>query len=95
MTQDQIDEMIANNLKTIRKYTKHKIGIDLKGNPLVKKITLKEVAEKILNVKFQQLQKFESGENKIKASQLKLLADFYQIPIQQIYQPINTYEKII
>ena len=90
MTEQEINKTIATNLRIIRENTfRHKNSYKKIRR---KKITQKETA-KVLNVTFQQIQKYELGKNEISSAKLKILADFFQVPIQDIYSPIEDYTK--
>jgi len=41
------------------------------------------------------MQKFEKGTNQVSSAKLKLLADFLEVPVQDLYKPIKTYYREI
>lgn len=67
--QDKLNHLIGSNLQYIRK---------LKG------FTLKKLAEK-LSVKFQQVQKYESGKNQMCAFRLWKTAQVLEVPINAFF----------
>ena len=44
---------------------------------------------KVLDVTFQQIQKFERGDNRISGSQLYTLAQFFDVPIGTLFPPLR------
>ena len=87
-----INETISHNLKIIRNNTYYVYYG--KSGTLRKRVTLMQVA-KALGVTFQQIQKYEKNKNTVSASKLKVLADYFEVPIQDLYEPIGTYNKDI
>lgn len=87
-----INETISHNLKIIRKNTYN--VVDGKNGKLRKRITQMQVAKE-LGVTFQQIQKYEKNKNTVSASKLKVLADYFEVPIQDLYEPIGTYNRDI
>ena len=67
-----INSVIAQNIKTIR--LKHKFS-------------QKDIAD-MLDMSFQQVQKYESGVNRISASNLFLLSQSLRIPIEDFFNGI-------
>ena len=92
MTEKEINETISNNLWTVRNNT-YKI-VQVKDKLKKKRLTQTEVGEAI-KVTFQQIQKFEKGKNNIGSAKLKILADYFKIPVGDMYEPISTYYKEI
>ena len=92
MTEKEINETISSNLWTVRNNT-FKL-IQVKDKLKKKRLTQTEVGEAI-NVTFQQIQKFEKGKNNIGSAKLKILANFFDIPVGDMYEPISTYYKEI
>ena len=92
MTEKEINETISNNLWTVRNNT-FKL-VQVKDKLKKKRLTQTEVGEAI-KVTFQQIQKFEKGKNNIGSAKLKILADYFNIPVGDMYEPILTYYKEI
>jgi transcriptional regulator with XRE-family HTH domain len=44
---------------------------------------------KVLDVTFQQIQKFEKGDNRLSGSQLYTLAKFFNVPIATLFPPLH------
>jgi transcriptional regulator with XRE-family HTH domain len=91
MTEQQINETIANNLFLIRNNTFKVIHGKKKYR---KRLTQTDVGKSI-GVTFQQMQKFEKGTNQVSSAKLKLLADFLKVPVQNLYKPIKSYYREI
>jgi transcriptional regulator with XRE-family HTH domain len=92
MTETEINQTISNNLWTIRNNT-YKL-VQVKDKIKKKRLTQTEVG-KAINVTFQQIQKFEKGINNIGSAKLKILANFFGLPVGDMYEPIETYHKEI
>lgn len=92
MTETEINQTISNNLWTIRNNT-YKL-VQVKDKIKKKRLTQTEVG-KAINVTFQQIQKFEKGINNIGSAKLKILADYFDVPVGDMYEPIETYHKEI
>lgn len=92
MTETEINQTISNNLWTIRNNT-YKL-VQVKDKIKKKRLTQTEVG-KAINVTFQQIQKFEKGVNNIGSAKLKILADYFDVPVGNMYEPITTYHKEI
>lgn len=88
MTEKEINKVIAENLWIIRKNT-YRINKGKKRH-----LTQTEVG-KAMNCTFQQIQKYEKGRNQVSSAKLKILADYFQVPVQNMYVPIKTYYKEI
>ena len=56
------------------------IGSRLRAQRLTRKLSQEELAES-LGISFQQVQKYESGTNRISASRLKEISDILRVPI--------------
>jgi transcriptional regulator with XRE-family HTH domain len=67
---DEIDLVISRNLKKIRH---------------IRRLNLSDVAPYV-GVTYQQLQKYESGKNRISAGRLYKLSKFYEIQIQDFFK---------
>ena len=90
-------ELIGKNLKYLRKRTFKEIRN--KNNKLVlKRLVQKELAKEVLNVTFQQIQKYEKGVNRLCALKLYKLSKFFGIPMEYFFdnQFINrqSYTKV-
>ena len=68
----EIDSLIGQRLRAIRLKRGH---------------TQRDLGE-VLDVTFQQIQKFERGENRISGSQLYTLARFFNVPISTLFPPL-------
>ena len=92
MTETEINKTIADNLATIRKNTFRMV----QGKKKLKRkhLTQTEVGNAI-NVTFQQVQKFEKGKNNISSAKLKILANFFGVPVGNMFEPMETYYKEI
>lgn len=91
-TTTEIHQIISNNLWTIRNNT-YKL-VQVKDKIIKKRLTQTEVG-KAINVTFQQIQKFEKGINNIGTAKLKILANFFDVPVGDMFEPIETYHKEI
>jgi transcriptional regulator with XRE-family HTH domain len=90
MTEQEINQTIADNLVKIRRNTYHyKMHM---GKLRKKFITQTEVAKK-LNITFQQITKYESGQNQVSCAKLKMIADYFDVPIEKFFTPIETYYR--
>ena len=92
MTETQINQIIADNLKIIR--TNTFLYKESYSKVRRKCLTQVQVAA-AMNCTFQQIQKYEKGINQVSSAKLKILADYFQVPIQDMYKPINTYHREI
>lgn len=92
MEEYRLNKIIASNLRTLRKNTFRKYTDPRSGKIRTRKLTQKQVGESI-NVTFQQVQKYELGTNNIGSAKLKLLADFFNIEIGAMFEPIKTFNK--
>lgn len=92
MTITEINKIIADNLKKIR--TNTFLYKESYSKVRRKCLTQVQVAE-AMNCTFQQIQKYEKGTNQVSGAKLKILADYFQVPIQDMYKPINTYYREI
>jgi len=55
-----------------------------------RRITQTELADAI-GLTFQQIQKYEKARNRISASKLVQIADFFEVDIAEIFLPVQTY----
>lgn len=62
------------------------IGKNLKKLRLSKKMKQKDVGE-ILHVSYQQIQKYESGKNRLSAEDIFLLKEYFKVPFDNFYHP--------
>jgi len=96
--ENNLVNQVAKNLRFLRtrtfKETKNK------NNELVfKHIRQEQLAKEVLNVTFQQIQKYETGLNKIDAIKLYKLAKYFEVPMEiffdeKLSEKIN-YTKVI
>lgn len=68
------------------------IGLQLRKLRKAKKITLEEVADE-LRMTYQQVQKYETGRNRISASTLLCIATHLNYPIEDFFQLAIEYLK--
>jgi transcriptional regulator with XRE-family HTH domain len=66
---EKIDITLAKNIKTIRK---------------LKSISQGKLSE-ILGVSYQQIQKYETGKNRIPSAKVKMIADYFNIDINSLF----------
>ena len=66
---EKIDITLAKNIKTIRK---------------LKSISQGKLSE-ILGVSYQQIQKYETGQNRIPSAKVKMIADYFNIDINSLF----------
>ena len=64
------------------------IGQSLKRTRLESGVTTQEIA-KLLHISFQQIQKYEKGQNKIPSSSLFLVSKFLDVQINSFFKNIN------
>jgi len=92
MTENQINEILASNLRTLRTNTfrlvKAKKGLNKKP------VTQTQVG-KYMNCTFQQIQKYEKGANQLSASKIYKLSEFFEIPVGRWFTPIEQFYKEI
>ncbi len=65
------------------------IGARIKGRRIALKISQTTLAESI-GVRFQQVQKYESGANRVSASRLLMIAETLGVPISYFFQGLDT-----
>ena len=61
------------------------IGARIKGRRIALKISQTKLAEAV-GVRFQQVQKYESGANRVSASRLLMIAETLSVPISYFFQ---------
>lgn len=64
------------------------IGARIKGRRIALKISQTKLAESV-GVRFQQVQKYESGANRVSASRLLMVAETLGVPISYFFQGIE------
>lgn len=65
------------------------IGARIKGRRIALKISQTTLADSI-GVRFQQVQKYESGANRVSASRLLMIAETLGVPISYFFQGLDT-----
>ena len=65
------------------------IGARIKGRRIALKISQTTLAESI-GVRFQQVQKYESGANRVSASRLLMIAETLGVPISYFFQGLDS-----
>ncbi|MEP5155621.1 helix-turn-helix domain-containing protein [Planktotalea sp.] len=65
------------------------IGARIKGRRIALKISQTTLAEAI-GVRFQQVQKYESGANRVSASRLLMIAETLGVPISYFFQGLDS-----
>ncbi|MGB7317889.1 MAG: helix-turn-helix domain-containing protein [Planktotalea sp.] len=65
------------------------IGARIKGRRIALKISQTTLAESV-GVRFQQVQKYESGANRVSASRLLMIAETLGVPISYFFQGLDT-----
>ncbi|WP_375266434.1 helix-turn-helix domain-containing protein [Planktotalea sp.] len=65
------------------------IGARIKGRRIALKISQTKLAEAV-GVRFQQVQKYESGANRVSASRLLLIAETLGVPIAYFFQGLDS-----
>ena len=65
------------------------IGARIKGRRIALKISQTKLAEAV-GVRFQQVQKYESGANRVSASRLLLIAETLGVPISYFFQGLDS-----
>jgi transcriptional regulator with XRE-family HTH domain len=75
---------VAKNSNLIDKY----VGSRVRMRRMMLDLTQTEVAQAV-GVTFQQLQKYEKGDNRISASRLQLLSDVLQAPIAFFFEGLS------
>ncbi len=65
------------------------IGARVKGRRIALKISQTKLAEAV-GVRFQQVQKYESGANRVSASRLLLIAETLGVPISYFFQGLDS-----
>ena len=90
--ENNLVNQVAKNLKFLRTRTFKEVKN--KNNELVfRHIRQEQLAKEVLNVTFQQIQKYETGLNKIDAIKLYKLAKYFEVPME-IFFDENLSEKI-
>ena len=84
MTETQINQIIADNLKIIR--TNTFLYKESYSKVRRKCLTQVQVAA-AMNCTFQQIQKYEKGINQVSSAKLKILADYFEVPIRICINP--------
>ena len=64
------------------------IGARIKGRRIALKISQTKLAEAV-GVRFQQVQKYESGANRVSASRLLMVAETLGVPISYFFQGLD------
>ena len=64
------------------------IGARIKGRRIALKISQTKLAEAV-GVRFQQVQKYESGANRVSASRLLMIAETLGVPISYFFQGLD------
>ncbi|MGH1577234.1 helix-turn-helix domain-containing protein [Planktotalea sp.] len=65
------------------------IGARIKGRRIALKVSQTTLAESI-GVRFQQVQKYESGANRVSASRLLMIAETLGVPISYFFQGLDS-----
>ena len=65
------------------------IGARIKGRRIALKISQTKLAEAV-GVRFQQVQKYESGANRVSASRLLMIAETLGVPISYFFQGLDS-----
>lgn len=65
------------------------IGARIKGRRIALKISQTTLAESV-GVRFQQVQKYESGANRVSASRLLMIAETLGVPISYFFQGLDS-----
>ena len=68
------------------------IGIRLKQKRIEKNLTQTKVA-KVLNVTFQQIQKYEKGTNGLSASRMQALSNYFKVPISYFFEGFTEFKE--
>ena len=68
------------------------IGIRLKQKRIEKNLTQTKVA-KVLNVTFQQIQKYEKGTNGLSASRMQALSNYFKVPISYFFVGFTEFKE--
>lgn len=83
-------ENATKSLKSVMRY----IGINIRKNREKLGMTQKDLGDKI-NKSFQQVQKYESGQNKISADLLYILSVLFKKPVSEFFPDSQTKESIL
>jgi len=98
MNNSKLRNQVAKNIRFLRTRTFKEVKN--KNNELVfRHIRQEQLAKEVLNVTFQQIQKYETGLNKIDAIKLYKLAKYFDVPMETFFdeklsEKIN-YTKVI
>jgi len=98
MDNSKLRNQVAKNIRFLRTRTFKEVKN--KNNELVfRHIRQEQLAKEVLNVTFQQIQKYETGLNKIDAIKLYKLAKYFEVPMEiffdeKLSEKIN-YTKVI
>jgi len=98
MNNSKLRNQVAKNIRFLRTRTFKEVKN--KNNELVfRHIRQEQLAKEVLNVTFQQIQKYETGLNKIDAIKLYKLAKYFEVPMEiffdeKLSEKIN-YTKVI
>jgi transcriptional regulator with XRE-family HTH domain len=69
------------------------VGKKLRQNRRLLNMSQQDVSE-LLGISYQQIQKYESGVNRISAGRLYILARIMQIPVQKFYEGLETSRQL-
>ena len=96
--ENNLVNQVAKNLRFLRTRT-FKEAVNKNNELVFRHIRQEQLAKEVLNVTFQQIQKYETGLNKIDAIKLYKLAKYFEVPMEiffdeKLSEKIN-YTKVI
>jgi len=98
MESTELRKQVAKNIRFLRTRT-FKEGFNKKNELVFKHIRQDQLAKEVLNVTFQQIQKYEKGTNGIDAIKLYKLAKYFEVPMELFFDEKlterNSYTKLI
>jgi len=84
MTDIEIRKQVGNNLRFLRTRTFKEVK-NKKNETVMRYLRQGELANDVLNVTFQQIQKYENGTNQVSSVKLYKLYRFFEIPLEYFF----------
>lgn len=98
MTDIEIRKQVGNNLRFLRTRTFKEVK-NKKNETVMRYLRQGELANDVLNVTFQQIQKYEKGTNGLSGEKLYKLSKFFEVPMEMFFDKRlierQTFSKLI
>ena len=98
MNDNEIRKLIGTNLRFLRTRT-FKEAKNKKNETVMKHLRQQELAKDVLDVTFQQIQKYENGTNGLSGEKLYKLSRFFEVPMEMFFDnrliERQTFSKLI